>query len=347
MLYKNLMLGLALGGAALAVGACKKDPEGCTFDDAGNPDPSNAECYCPDNTLIPAGGDCACDLSDPTDPDCDFCDYPANADDPECRNEPPRDPFQPRLLAVDGLVAYDKETDTFRAWTGPSGQVPSYISLELQDARYESTQNNNFRCGLLLVANSESTAAEFSSFSYELGRGTGAQTFNHLMFRLRTDGYTIADAPNENAQGGRIPGCIEIQNDPQRGFPDGFANGSIEDWAAAYSWGIGFGNLANRINTSIDGFPEGNGFKDLRDQGYVGGSTAQIFNLLTGDDAFDFSLPGNVALGYELDGSFAPVQSGDNLVRIPADKMQSTSDGLRPDTGLYESIAFFVFQFGS
>jgi hypothetical protein len=350
MTLKNLALGLVLGGAVLTFGACNGDTDDaadgeCALTDAGAPDPADPDCYCPDNSLVPAGGDCECDTGDADDPDCEFCDYPENADDPECSDEPQKDPFQPRLLSVDGLVAYDAEADAFRAWTSQSGAVPSYITLEMRDARYDTTQNNNFRCGLILVPTAETTDAEFSSFDYELGTGSGNQTFNHLMFRIESGGYEVVDNPDDGATGGRVPGCIEVQNDPRRGFPETFAAGSVEDWTNEYNWGIGFGNLANRINTEIDGFPADNGFKTLRDEGFVAGGTSQIFNSLTGDEAFDFSLPGNVALAYEVDGDFAPVQQGEELVRIPADQMQSTSDGLRPESGLYEVIAFFIFQF--
>lgn len=356
MLYKNLALGLVLSGATLALTACgggngsngNGDEPNIADCDTSAPDANDPNCYC-GATLVPVGGDCECDTSDAADPDCDFCDYPENADDPECSDVPEADPFVPNALNWGGLFAYDAELDVVRPWASSSGAVPPYISFTLVDARFQGTSNNNFRCGLAFIPTSEdgTVPARVEEYEFTWGSDSGdvIETDTHLFFELLRGEYEVVDNPNDEAQNGRIPGCIEVAEDPMRGFPPDFSEGDISAWVQQYDWAIGMGPM---------GFGVRNAFEDTEgeiradyDAGLIGGGSMRIFDSEdVEEEPFDLYLPGSYVFGFEVDPvDFTLVMNGDEGVIIPAAEQLSSKDGVRPKTGRYSVNALYSFTF--
>jgi len=117
-------------------------------------------------------------------------------------------------------------------------------------------------------------------------------------------------------------------------FPETFAEKNIAAWATDYSWGVGFGNMAHTVRNTIEDLDASHWLRVAYEEGEVAGGTSQIFNLLTGEDAFDFSLPGNLVQGYQVDSDLALVPAGDHLAPLKASELMSGPD-LRPRCGLY------------
>jgi hypothetical protein len=332
MTIKNATLTLALSGAITTLGACNKTKE-CDFD---NPDVGNPECWCDDGNFVPVGGDCFCDPDDPTDPDCDDSDTGTVT--------PTVDPFVPRTLSLEGTFTYDGENDVFVDNVLPDGSAfPSYIALEFMDARYEATQNNQFRCGLLLTPKEGDTiSGVFADFTYKLGSGPTNERFQHLMFQLVEDNFDVLNLPDPNASGGPIPGCIDVQNDSRRGFPQVF--GDIVEWTLGSTWGVGMGNMAVDIQKAFEDLPATSETRQLYDDGFIfGGTTQTVYESAEGP--VDFKLPGAYAFGFEVDEDFKVIlDSNDNGTFINESDVVIDATS-RPKSGRYNVFPFYVFAF--
>lgn len=354
MTNNSLTIGLALSGIALTFGGCGlfgggggngDGVEDCEFLPDGTADPSDTNCYCEDGSLVVQGGDCECDTSNPDDPDCDFCDYPANADDPDCTSAAQVDPFVPANLGVSGDFGYNADTMMIEPWIFDGQPIPPYIELEFSDARFRDTRNNAFRCTIALMAPSDEKAAEVLSYTYSNDNlGQPSQDFVHLAFILEGGQFEVMDLPQDNAQGGRIPGCIEVENDPLRGFGE-FFGGSIEEWVNAYDWGAGFGNLATHIEDLI--VSDITSLQEPLERGEIIGMTYYIFAENPEGDDLDFKIPLGFSYGFEVESNMSAVVDGESFVFLHESSMVVDPELVTgPVSGRYIAANLYVLGFG-
>lgn len=344
MVGTPLLRMLSLGVFLTALASCNggNETQEC---DTSAPDPNIRDCYCPDNALVPVGGDCICDTSNPDDPDCDVCDYPENAELPECTGEPQADPFVPASLFISATFAYDGEFDHFRPWLVTSGESPPFIRIDLRDRRYNETRNNAFRCGLALIPADRVYEVPAVHHAFNIPEGRFQGDYEALLFSLRTGSYEVVDFPSDSAEGGRIPGCIEVQDDPRRGFGQ-FNEGDIVGWTQRYSWSVGLSLIHPIVDEAFMELDANNSVRQLLEQGYINGGTIRIENE-DPEAPLDLYSPGQWSLGFIVDEVWAPVPGDDNSVRIPVMDQAFNADGARPASGYYRVNAYYGFSFGS
>lgn len=326
MAHANMMK-LLLGGALLlTLGACNGD--GPTADSDCDPAVEND----PDCLL-----DGNCNTDDAEDPDCSFCDYPANAEDDECKedpcdgpNPPPEcDPFVPERISVDFTMAYDSVTDTGRSFFVEGTEVPPTLALLFQDARLQSTNNVAFACNIEL-----SSAAGYNPVG---GANTfdvadPAQTLDHYGVTWAQGNYQFADAPFQ-ASGGNIDGCTAKYFDPAIYGDD------VTTLLADRDWGAGWGTM----ETQIEGFmndPQGDDpnsdydLYDLHQTGYICGGSQKAGENTTGY---------LISYAFAVDDSWNQVPSGnddDPNERLPCTAMEPDAETGKPTSGIYLSRSY-------
>jgi len=274
--------------------------------------------------------------------DCAVADDPLPLPDPEPDPDDvdDRDRFRPGRMAIEGRFAYDPELGEATSWRDGEVEHQPAIYLRMTDDRYLGTQDERHRCRVALVPTGPTTAAS-RAFAFSFGGSDPERSYRHLMIELEAGTFEVVDAPYEARSGARVQGCIEVQDDPERGFSLRFAEGSVVEWASRATWGIGVGDLAPLVRDEVLAYPATSYVRELWDFGYIGGGSARF-----DDGRLDYVAPTGVGLGYALDETNAVVYDRGLEVMLPSSAFDALDDDeARPGRALFEVIAFFAVTF--
>lgn len=282
--------------------------------------------------IISACQPCDCALDEPgLDPD----DPHVDPDD-----APDRDRFRPGRIAIEGTFAYLADTREVVAWTdGDQAQVPT-IHLRLTDDRFLGTSDARHRCRTAVVPLTGAASASLRSFSFSFGGGDPERDYAHLMLSLAPGDFELVDAPFEQDDGETVRGCLEIDDDPDRGFSLRFGEGSFARWAGGITWGIGVGDIAPLVAEDAESYPETSYLREMWDFGYIGGGSARM-----SDDNLDFLAPTGIAFAYELTEERALRYDLGLPAQIPADQFTSLQGEDAAPSAVYDVISFYSVTF--
>jgi hypothetical protein len=274
--------------------------------------------------------------------DCAVDDDPLPLPDPEPDPDDvdDRDRFRPGRMALEGRFAYDPALGQATSWRDGEVEHQPSIYLRMTDDRYLGTQDERYRCRVALVPTGPSTATP-RSFVFSFGGADPERSYRHLMIELEAGTFEVVDAPYEARSGARVQGCIEVEEDPERGFSLRFAEGSAVEWASRSTWGLGVGDLAPLVRDEVLAYPATSYVRELWDFGFIGGGSARF-----DDGRLDYVAPTGIGLGYALDETNAVVYDRGLEVMLPSSGFDALdSDEARPARALYEVIAFFAVTF--
>lgn len=249
-------------------------------------------------------------------------------------DEPEPDYFEPWLVDVDGVFAYDAGTDTIRSFFVDGAEVPSALNIVIYDERIQSTSNIEFACSLELVPTG-TPASGTHAFDGILDSGG---SYNHWGMTLKSGEFEVRDAPF-TTQSGTIEGCLTKELDPALWG---------DDFAALFEgqdWGIFVGDMAPEVGDEIEaGEDDPNNDYDLislYDAGFViGGSQSASEYEIRGEFYYSY--------GFAVDtNGWTLVDSGnedDPFVRLAGADMIKTGEK-NSASGVYQAqTVLFAWQ---
>lgn len=273
--------------------------------------------------------------------DCDINITPENGEDvdPDPDDDPLRDRFRPGRMAIEGAFAFEPTTGRAVGWRDDDGDHSVALYVRMTDDRFLGTADPRHRCRVRIVPTAPVTA-QIEPFTFSFGGGDPERDYVHLMVTLQPGTFGVIDAPYETVDGGQVRGCIDIEEDPERGFSLRFGDGSVTAWAHRQSWGIGVGGIAPIVQEHVESSPETSHLLELWDSGYVGGGSARLI-----DDNVDFIAPIGIGMATALDDEGNVIYDRGLPVLLPASsftEIGSDDDVLR---ALYEVRAFYAITF--
>lgn len=320
---------LLLGGAMLttltALTACG-EPEDPTPNDCDPAQEADPDCLL----------DGECNTADAEDPDCEACDYTPDAE--ECQpdpcdepNPPPEcNPFVPDRVSVSYTLAYDAEANIGRSFFVEGTEVPPSLSMLIQDAKLETTNNLAFACNIELTSNAGYNP-EGAPNSFEVA--SPAQTLDHYGVVWTQGNYSFADAPYQ-ASAGTVEGCSGKYMDPAI-YGDDFTA-----LLADRNWGAGWGTMETQIEGFMNdeqGDDPANDYDlyDLHQNGYICGGSQ-----LAGENTTGYL----ISFAFDVDtDTWAQIPSGnedDPNERLPCTAMEVDGETGKPASGIYLSRSY-------
>jgi len=273
--------------------------------------------------------------------DCEVHVAPDNGEDedPDPDDDPDRDRFRPGRMAIEGSFAYEPSTGRAVGWRDRDGDHQVALYVRMTDDRFLGTSDPQHRCRVRIVPTAP-VNAQVERFAFSFGGGDPERDYTHLMLTLQPGTFGVIDAPYETVDGGQVRGCIDIEEDPDRGFSLRFGDGSVTAWAHRQSWGIGVGGIAPIVQEDVESSPETSHLLELWDFGYVGGGSARLI-----DENVDFIAPIGIGLATALEEDGSVIYDRGLPVLLPATsftELTSDEDVLR---ARYEVRAFYAITF--
>jgi hypothetical protein len=288
-------------------------------------------------------------LTAATAPACAPCDCAANPDpdtgvqpdpDDDPDDDPTRDRFRPGRVAIEGAFAYDPNVGQATGWADRDGTHALALFVRMTDDRYLGAADPRHRCRVRL-APIRPVEASVERFTFSFGGGDPEREYAHLMFALAAGGFSVVDAPYETRDGGVVRGCIDIQDDPERGFSLRFGNGSVVRWATTMRWGLGVGELAAVVQADLEALPDTSYTRELWDAGVLGGASARV-----NDENTDFIAPLGAAVGTAIDERGHIVYDRGLPVMLPATAFTEIAQrGELPPAARFQVTAFYAITF--
>jgi hypothetical protein len=229
---------------------------------------------------------------------CRPCDCQTFPDDTGVTPDPDddgRDRFRPGRMAVEGAFAFDPDTGRAVGWVDRDTPREVAIFVRMTDDRYLGTADERHRCRMRLAPTGP-LQARVESFLFTFGGADPERAYRHLLVTLEPGAFDVVDAPYDTPAGERVRGCIEVEDDPERGFSLRFADGSARAWARDLAWGVGVGELAPVVHDDLLAMPDTSYLRELLDFGFAGGGSVRVAG-----PQHDFVAPIGLSLATTLD----------------------------------------------
>jgi len=279
-------------------------------------------------------------------PACQPCDCPALPQDtgdngitPDPDDGDDRDRFRPGRMAVEGAFAYDPDTGNAVPWVDRDEARELQLFVRMTDDRYLGSADERHRCRVQIVPD-QPVEARLQPFAFSFGSGDPERDYLHLTVTLEPGTFQVVDAPFETRDGQRVQGCLEVQDDPDRGFSLRFADGDLERWARDIAWGLGVGDLAPVVRDDILAQPQTSYLRELWDFGLIGGGSARVQS-----PHHDFLAPTGLALATDLTEEREVLYDRGLPVLLPAQDFVELSDERPPPAALFTIHAMYAITF--